>query len=285
MASGWKRPLQLALACWVPFAALLVLAYWVPLGKWADARSVEGFKNLQRPWLDDTASLVARLANPKPFVVATVVLVGIALYRRRPRQAIAVIVLLVGANVLTQVLKIILAHPRHHDFLGRAQLGTDAFPSGHATASMALALAAVLVAPRAWRPVVAIAGSLFALGVSESIMLLAWHYPSDVAAGYLVATSSALATVAALRAANQRWPERAGRDAAKRAIRQVDPRFAALVVAGFAFAAVGALSIAGGERALHFADQHTASAVAAFVVAAMAAALPVSVAALGTRRP
>src|SRR3954447_16157438 len=28
MASGWKRPLQLALVCWVPFAAILVLAYW-----------------------------------------------------------------------------------------------------------------------------------------------------------------------------------------------------------------------------------------------------------------
>src|SRR3954447_25233734 len=30
MASGWKRPLQLAFACWAGFAALLVLAYWVP---------------------------------------------------------------------------------------------------------------------------------------------------------------------------------------------------------------------------------------------------------------
>jgi membrane-associated phospholipid phosphatase len=284
MTSGWKRPLQLAAACWAAFGLLLVAAYWLPFGKWADGWAVNGFLNLQRPWLDGIATFVAKLVDPGPFALWTVGLAAVALYRKRPRHALAVILLLGGANLLTQVLKLLLAHPRHHAFLGDAQISANAFPSGHATASMALALAAILVAPQAWRPLVALAGAIFAVAVSESLMLLAWHFPSDVAGGYLVATSAALTTLAALRGAEQRWPERTGRDAARRAIRLVDPKRAALTVGGFVVAALAGLAVAAGERAFHFADHHTTAAAAAVAVAAMAAALPLAVAALGARR-
>ena len=283
MASGWKRPLQLAGACWIAFAVLLVTAYWVPAAGWADGWAVQGFKNLQRPSLIHIADPVARLANPMPFAVCTLVLTGIGLARRRPRHALAVVALLLGANVLTQALKIVLQHPRPHAFL-HPQLGATSFPSGHATASMALAFAAVLVAPRAWRPLVAVGGALYALAVSESIMLLAWHFPSDVVGGFLVASASALMVVAALRAADQRWPERSGREAARRAIGRADLSHAAAVVAAFVTAVVVAGAVAAGERALHFADHHTTAVAAAITVAAMAAALPIYIASVGARR-
>jgi membrane-associated phospholipid phosphatase len=285
MASGSKRPLVLAAFCCVGFVVLLVTAYWLPAAQWADGWAVEGFLNLHQPWVGDVATVVAKLADPGPFAIWTAALATIALYRRRPRHALAVILLLGGANLIAQTLKILLAHPRHHDFLGHAQLGADAFPSGHATASMALAFAGVLVAPQAWRPVVAVAGAVFALAVSESVMLLGWHFPSDVAGGFLVATGSALVTLAALRAAENRWPERTGREAALRAIGAVDLRRAALVASGFVVAAVAVLAVAAGERTLTYAGRHTTAVVAAVVVAAMAAVLPVSVAAMGTRRP
>jgi membrane-associated phospholipid phosphatase len=275
----------LAGACWIAFAVVLAGAYWLPAGKWADGWAVDGFLNLRGSWLNGLATFVAKLADPAPFALWTAALAGIALYRRRPRHALAVILLLGGANLLSQTLKLLLVHPRNHAFLGHAQLGAHAFPSGHATASMALALAAVLVAPHAWRPLVAVGGALFALGVSESVMLLGWHFPSDVAGGYLVATSSALVTLAALRAAERRWPERTGREAAKRAIRQLDLRRGALFVGAFVLAALAGLAAAAGDRALHFADRHTTAVVAAVAVAAMTAVLPASVAALGARRP
>jgi membrane-associated phospholipid phosphatase len=285
MASGWKRPLSLATLCWVFFGCLLAAAYWLPVARWADGWAVEGFINLQKPWLSSLAHHVAQLADPGPFAVWTVLLAGIALYRRMPRHALGVIFLLGGANVVSQVLKILLAHGRWHDFLGHAQIARAAFPSGHATASMALAFAAVLIAPVAWRPVVAVAGSLFALLVSESIMLMAWHFPSDVAAGFLVATSFALFTVAGLRAAEERWPERTGRKAARRVFAEVDARRVATVVAAFVLAALAGVAIAAGDRTLTFAGRHTTAVLASVVVAAMAAALPVSIAAFGARRP
>ena len=285
MTSGWKRPLQLACACWLAFAVVLVFAYWVPFGRWADGWAVEGFMNLQRPALNNIADPFAKLADPGPYAIWTALLAAIALYRRRPRHALAVIVLLGGANLLTQTLKLVLEHPRHHAFLHGEHIGPNAFPSGHATASMALALAAILVASQAWRPLVAVLGGLFALGVSESLMLLAWHYPSDVAGGFLVATSSALVTLAALRAAEERWPERTGRETAKRVIREADGRAAAAWIGGFAVAACIGVALAAGGRTFDFASRHTTALVAAVAVAAMAAALPASVIALGERRP
>lgn len=285
VTSGWKRPLRLAAACWLALAVVLVSAYWLPAGKWADAWAIEGFLNLDQPRLDDFANPLAKLADPGPYAIWTVLLAALALHRRRPRHALAVIVLMGGANLLTQGLKVLLAHPRPRPFLQGAHIGADAFPSGHATASMALALAAILVASQAWRPLVAVLGGLFALGVSESLMVLAWHYPSDVVGGFLVATSSALVVLAALRAAEQRWPERTGRETAKRFIRRADLRRAAVAVAGFALVACAALAIAAGDRTLEFASRHTTAAIAALAVAALAAALPASIIAMGERRP
>jgi membrane-associated phospholipid phosphatase len=283
MVSGWRRPLSLAGLCWLLFAALLVVAYWLPVARWADGWSVEGFLNLQTPRLDALANRVAHLADPGPFAVWTALVAGVALYRKRPRHALAVIVLLGGSSVTTQLLKSLLARERYHAFLDHAQISGASFPSGHATASMALALAAILVAAPRWRPLVAIGGALFSLAVSESIMLLAWHFPSDVAGGFLVATSFALATVAGLRAAQARWPERSGRAAARRAISALDVGRVALIVTAFVGAALAGVALAAGHATLQFADRHTTAVLSVAVVAAMAAALPISVAALGSR--
>jgi hypothetical protein len=112
----------------------------------------------------------------------------------------------VGANVTTQALKQLLEQARFQGFLGAGQVTSAAFPSGHATASMSLALCAVLAFPARARPLVALLGAGFALGVTYSVLALAWHYPSDVAGGYLVATAWTMAAVAVLFAAEERWP-------------------------------------------------------------------------------
>jgi membrane-associated phospholipid phosphatase len=284
MGSGWKRPLVLALFCWGLFVCVLVTAYWFGPARWADGWAVDGFLNLQRSWLTHIATAVAHLANPVPFAIWTALLAGIALRHRGPRHALAVLVLLVGSNVIAQTLKVVLEHPRPHDFLGHAQVGATSFPSGHATAAMAIAFAALLIAPPAWRAWVALGGGVFALAVSESIMFLAWHFPSDVVGGFLVATACTLMTVAGLRAAEQRWPQRTGREAARRAIRGIDPIAGVGVVSAFVVAALLGVAIAAGHGAVAFADRHTVAVAAVVGVAAMSAVLPASVAALGGRR-
>jgi membrane-associated phospholipid phosphatase len=246
---------------------------------------VDGFLGLQRPWLDPWASRVAHLANPAPFAIAALALVLAAIVRGRPRHALGLVVLLGGANVTSQVLKALLAHQRSHDFLGHAQLSAASYPSGHATASMSLVFAALLVAPATWRAWVAAAGALFTVAVSESSLLLAWHFPSDVVGGYLVATSFACAVAAGLRAADRRWPVRTGREAARRALGGAAFRNALVAVLGVTATVAAATLAVAGERAVRFADQHTVAVVAMAAVAAFAAALPAAVARLGQANP
>ena len=100
-------------------------------------------------------------------------LVLVALLLGRTRAALAAILVIAGANATTQVLKPL--------------LGDGHFPSGHATVAMSLAAASVLVAMPGWKLVAGLVGAAYAAGVGVSLVIQAAHFPSDVAAGYLVA--------------------------------------------------------------------------------------------------
>src|SRR3954454_7543704 len=93
------------------------------------------------------------------------------------------------------------------DFVALGEIA-DLSLSRHATAALTLALCAVLVAPRRLRPVVAFLGALFAAAVAYAILILAWHFPSDVLGGFFVAATWVLGAVTVLLALEQRRPER-----------------------------------------------------------------------------
>jgi membrane-associated phospholipid phosphatase len=62
------------------------------------------------------------------------------------------------------------------------------FPSGSAMASMAIVAAvAVLAWPTRARWVVVLGGAAFVFAFGAAIVILGWHYPSDVIAGWCVA--------------------------------------------------------------------------------------------------
>jgi hypothetical protein len=61
---------------------------------------------------------------------------------------------------------------------------------------MSLALCCVLAAPPRLRPAVACLGAAFAVAVSYSFLTLAWHYPSDVFGGFLVAGTWTMLAIA-----------------------------------------------------------------------------------------
>jgi membrane-associated phospholipid phosphatase len=91
---------------------------------------------------------------------------------------------------------------------GAVRIGPASWPSGHSAAALALVLSAVLVAPARLRPLVAVIGAAFTLAVGLSLLILAWHMPSDVLGGYLVAALCMAIAIACLRAAERRWPTR-----------------------------------------------------------------------------
>ena len=214
---GAAAPLALAGLCVVALALVWVIAELVPAVQFKDAAALHDFTLLSRPRVDGVANFLLHLLEPLQFVLWGTALVAIAIARERPRVALAVIAVMALAPLTAETLKPLLAHP--HVSVGGVSIGAASWPSGHSTAALALALSAALVAPARLRPLVAGIGALFALAVGCALLILAWHMPSDVLGGYLVAMLWTALAVAALRAANRRWPtsrERPGPTAAPR---------------------------------------------------------------------
>ena len=108
----------------------------------------------------------------------TLGLLILALTRGGFGLAIAVLVLLAGANLTAQVLKLVLERP---NLLGEVAYATgNSFPSGHVTIVSSLGLACVLVVPRRVRTAVAVVAAALIAAVGVSTMIAGWHRLADV---------------------------------------------------------------------------------------------------------
>jgi membrane-associated phospholipid phosphatase len=201
---GAARALWIAGLCLVGLALTWVVAELVPAAQVRDSAALHDFTLLSRPHVDTLAHGLLGLLDPLPFTMAAVVLIAIALARARPRVALAVALVTALAPLSAETLKPLLAHP--HAAVDATHISQASWPSGHSTAALALVLCAVLVAPSRLRPAVAALGGLFAAAVGVSLLILAWHLPSDVLGGYLVAALWTALALAGLSAVDRRWP-------------------------------------------------------------------------------
>lgn len=205
--SDLSGPLSLVGLCLAALALVWAVAEFVPAAHIRDAVLLHHFVMLDNPRLDRLAELLPNLLNPPLFVIWGIALVLIAVARERPRVAVAVVVVMALAPLSSELLKPLLAHS--HVRIGWTQIGPASFPSGHSTAAAALALSAVLVSPARLRPLVSAFAVVFTLAVGASLLIGAWHMPSDVLGGYLVAVAWTALAVAGVRASRRRWPPRA----------------------------------------------------------------------------
>jgi membrane-associated phospholipid phosphatase len=272
--------------CVLAFSVLMVLAYYVGPAQYLDNAALHGFVSIYRPGIDSLATGLAHLCNPFPYAIVAAAVIATAIKTRGLRTAAATGLLLAGANVSSQVLKPLLAHHRelYYTEWHLNNLTDASFPSGHATAAMSLSLAVLMIVPRAYRPLAATLGALFTVGVSFSILILQWHYPSDIVGGYLIATGWGLAALAALGYANERWPERGTmRSKARTAIPAPGPAaIARVAVLAAAVVAIAAASRA--DQVASFADRHTAVVAVGSAIAVAAAVLLAAVAAISSSR-
>ena len=203
---GAEGALRVAGACVLALALVWVLAELVPAGQVRDAILLRHFTLLGGPHVDAPAEGLLGLLSPLPLAFWGLALMLFALSRGHRREALAVGLVIALAPLTADMLKPLLAHS--HARAGAVHIGPASWPSGHSTAALALALCAVLVAPRRARPLVAAAGGAFALAVGCALLIRAWHMPSDVLGGYLVAVLWMALAVAGLRAAERRWPQK-----------------------------------------------------------------------------
>jgi membrane-associated phospholipid phosphatase len=267
-------PLYGVAVCAGLFGLLLVVAYTSARARHFDASALQGFVVLPPGGRAETfAGRVAQLGDAGSVALIALVLAGVALLRGRPRIAVAVLLLVAATSVSSQLLKAVLAYPREPTLVG-----ASAFPSGHSTAAMTLAFCGVLVAPARLRPLAALLGLVFALGVAFGVVSLGWHFPSDVFGGYLLATGWTLAVVSGLLWLERRSPEQPGRAAI--AVRSAVDRVAAVglvtaVVGGAALVALAVVVVVvtRGSDLGGYVERHTAAVVMAPLIVVAGAAL------------
>ena len=170
------------------FSFLAVWAHWVGLFP-GDEVGLAFLQSYGLPGLR-----VFELIGSVPGIVALALVIAWALRRwLRPWSLIAV---MAGALVLEGTLKVLVHRPRPTG----ESLG---FPSGHAIASLTLAL---LVCGALWRVlsfrgkvIGVVVGVLFVLGIAASRTVADLHWPSDVVGGWLVALAYGLWTIPLVR--------------------------------------------------------------------------------------
>jgi membrane-associated phospholipid phosphatase len=221
MAPRVKTPLLAAAACALAIAPLAVIAYaWGPFQS-VDLRILLHLRHEEGP-LHALAAAFVNLGDLAALLVLLAAVCVIGLRSGRRREMVAAIVVVAGANLTTQLLKTTLEHARHKAFEHGIELPwPNSFPSGHTTAAASIAVALLLVVPVAHRLSAVVAGAALIAVVGFSVVILAWHYPSDVLGGLLVVGTWGFAVLAWLRS-------RAGRDRAPSTSEHRRPRHLAV---------------------------------------------------------
>jgi membrane-associated phospholipid phosphatase len=208
MVRSVRAPLAAACGCAAGVGLLAACVFGIDAVQRVDSDLLNA---AMAPSGDDAGSgvyAVGHLANPLAVALLLAFACGIALLRRRPLAAAAAVTVVAGANLTTTLLKHLFETPRIQPvFINHELLPTGIFPSGHATAAASVAIAFAFVVPRAALPLAAGLGALYVAAVDTAVLILAWHYPSDVLAGTLVAAAWGFATLAAVRVLSSPDPE------------------------------------------------------------------------------
>jgi membrane-associated phospholipid phosphatase len=266
-----------AAGCTVLLAATWLTAFHVSFVQRADRSIFVSFYDLTflyyRHRIDAATNFFVSLCNPRPYVYLALVVAAIALVQRL-RLAFCAAAILAAANVTTQLLKRVVPQQRSDSLLGGASpVPHVSWPSGHATAAMALVLALTVVAPGRIRPWVAGGGAVLASAVGYSLMARGTHYPSDVLGGFLVAAIYSLLAVASLQASDS--GSSAGRASARVSLRQA---LVPMAAAGIGAVALGVfLLIDHVHEAANYARAHGAFVLGATGIFATSLAITIGV--------
>lgn len=187
-------------------------------GRYVDAVAITGagigFAHVER-----LVHAVLDVVSVASVVAAVLVIAFLALLRRRYLLATATTVLVVGAILTTEVLKLYvfsrpaMAKPLPNLVEGNAD---NTLPSGHTTVALSVAVAFVLVVPSAFRGLAALAGTGYAALTGVATLSAQWHRPSDVVAACLVvgAWAAGIAGVSILLSPHRHPEPMTGRPAA-----------------------------------------------------------------------
>ncbi|MCR4489748.1 phosphatase PAP2 family protein, partial [Micrococcus luteus] len=189
---SWTWWLALA-ACVAGVVLVYAALVWSSAGQVLEYQVFRAVEERYADTVPDVASQVVRilpLALAVGMALASLGALAVARWRRRGLLALLV---LVGSNLTTQLLKAALPRPEHAD--GVPWSGGNSLPSGHMTLATGAAVAALLLVPARWRPLTTVLGAVVSACTGAVAYTEAWHRPSDMAAAALVSAAWGLLAV------------------------------------------------------------------------------------------
>ncbi|HUG75024.1 MAG TPA: phosphatase PAP2 family protein [Acidimicrobiia bacterium] len=174
---------------WLAFASgVAVIAAYLfyvrtGVGQRLDDAGFRGRDGVRPDLVTDAESLLGGI-EVTMLAIALVVVAAGAFWRGRTTLAVAVVGLVVGSNLTTQLLKLVVLDRPH--LIPDAYRLPNSFPSGHATAVASLGIALMLVAPRRVRPALAVIAAATGIAVGLATITAGWHRPGDVIGSWLV---------------------------------------------------------------------------------------------------
>jgi membrane-associated phospholipid phosphatase len=167
------------------------------LDRWADSA-------LPSEWSLHYLTYITDLGRPRVVVPGAVVCFIIAVFWDRRRALTCLIAPALAIGITEYIAK---------PLVGRTYGGSLSYPSGHMTSVAAIVTVFVIAVPPRWRWPAAVAGVAVDIVVGATLILLRWHFLTDVLAGAAVAIGTTLIVDAVLHIGAHNPPRRhAGND-------------------------------------------------------------------------
>ncbi len=152
-----------------------------------DSSILLAINSLSSPWLNTFFVAFTELGGVIVISVVAIILTLLFLTKRNYIRALLIALGIGGVAAMNLLLKSIFERARPDLWDWIVTETHTSFPSGHATASMALALCIVyLLWNTKWRKATIIAASVYLLLIGFSRLYLGVHFPTDILGGWLL---------------------------------------------------------------------------------------------------
>ncbi len=148
---------------------------------------------LEQPSLTKVATGLTRFGGFKSVTIITSALSVICLVRQRWRSLLYFVITLVGTGLINRTAKELLHRVRPNLWASSAPEFDFSFPSGHATASMTVIAALVIISwGSRWFWFVVVCGGSYVITIAWTRLYLGVHFPSDILGAWLISIAWAI---------------------------------------------------------------------------------------------